>query len=393
MVLFEKCRQFPQAWEAMTNGNDPFFVPFESSDGTEALSDGRQILMMGSNNYLGLTTDPRVREAAANAVQRYGTSCTGSRALNGTLTIHGELESRLASFVSKEAALVFPTGYQVNVGVISCLVGRGEVVIADKGGHASIIDGCQLAAGELRRFTHNNMTSLNRILGNIKKEVGKLVVVDGVYSMTGDLAPLPSLTEICERHGAQLMVDDAHGLGVLGQGRGTTAHFGLTDKVDLIMGTFSKSFASIGGFIAGQHDVLNYIQHLARSFVFSASLPASNVAAVLKALDIIEAEPERVQQLWSNAEKMRSGLQKLGYNTSCSSTPIIPIIIGDLERTLMAWKMCFERGVYVNAVIPPAVPAGSSLLRTSCMATHTDEQIDHALDILGEVGRKLELIQ
>ena len=391
--MFEKARQFTHAREAIAGGIYPFFVPFESSDGTEALCDGRQILMMGSNNYLGLTTDPRVREAAAKAIQRYGTSCTGSRALNGTLTIHGELESRLASFVSKDAALVFPTGYQVNLGVISCLVGRGEVVITDKGAHASIIDGCQLAAGELRRFTHNNMNSLNRILGNIKKEAGKLVVVDGVYSMTGDLAPLPPLVEICERHGAQLMVDDAHGLGVLGQGRGTAAHFGVTDKVDLIMGTFSKSFASIGGFIAGHTEVLNYIQHHARSFVFSASLPASNVAAVLKSLDIIEAEPERVQQLWANAEKMRSGLQKLGYNTSCSTTPIIPIMIGDHERTLMAWQMCFERGVYVNAVIPPGVPAGSSLLRTSCMATHTDEQIDRTLEVLAEVGRKLDLIQ
>jgi 8-amino-7-oxononanoate synthase len=392
MDLFEKCSQYTYAREAQAQGSYPYFVPFEDSEGTELIFQGRRILMMGSNNYLGLTTDPRVREASAKAVQRYGTSCTGSRFMNGTLTIHGELEARLANFVGKEDALVFTTGYQVNLGVISCLVGRRDVVIADKDSHASVIDGCLLAPGEMRRFSHNDPKSLEQILSNVKEGAGKLVVVEGVYSMGGDVAPLPEMVEICKRHGARLMVDDAHGFGVMGQGRGTVAHFCVTDKVDLIMGTFSKSFASIGGFIAGDSDVLHYVAHHGRAFAFSASLPAGNVAAVLKTLEIMETEPERIQQLWKNVERMRVGLKSLGYNIGSSTTPVIPIIIGDDERTLEAWKLCFEAGVYVNAVLPPGVPIGNSLLRTSYMATHTDQQIDHALDILSEVGRKLNLI-
>jgi 8-amino-7-oxononanoate synthase len=392
MDLFEKCSQYTYAREAQAQGSYPYFVPFEDSEGTELIFQGRRILMMGSNNYLGLTTDPRVREASAKAVQRYGTSCTGSRFMNGTLTIHGELEARLANFVGKEDALVFTTGYQVNLGVISCLVGRRDVVIADKDSHASVIDGCLLAPGEMRRFSHNDPKSLEQILSNVKEGAGKLVVVEGVYSMGGDVAPLPEVVEICKRHGARLMVDDAHGFGVMGQGRGTVAHFCVTDKVDLIMGTFSKSFASIGGFIAGDSDVLHYVAHHGRAFAFSASLPAGNVAAVLKTLEIMETEPERIQQLWKNVERMRAGLKSLGYNIGSSTTPVIPIIIGDDERTLEAWKLCFEAGVYVNAVLPPGVPMGNSILRTSYMATHTDQQIDHALDILSEVGRKLNLI-
>ncbi len=396
MDLFEKCRQFThamQARQAQANGVYPYFVPFEDSDGTEVVFQGRSLLMMGSNNYLGLTTDRRVQEAAAQAVRRYGTSCTGSRFLNGTLAIHCELEGRLAKFVAKEAALVFSTGYQVNLGVISGLVGRGDVAIADKESHASTIDGCRLSGGELRRFPHNDVEDLERILSSVKKAAGKLVIVDGVYSMGGDVSPLPDLTAVCQRQGARLMVDDAHSFGVLGRGRGTAAHFGVTHRVDLIMGTFSKSFASIGGFIAGDHEVLHYIQHHARSLIFSASLPASNVAAVLRALEIIETEPERLQQLWKNAEKMRTGLKRLGFNIGSSTTPIIPIIIGEDEPTFRAWELCFKAGLYVNAVVSPAVPVGSSLLRTSYMATHTDQQLDRALSILGEVGRQLGLIQ
>ena len=395
MDLFEKCHQYLEeryARQAQLRGVYPFFVPFDDSEGTEVIYQGRRILMMGSNNYLGLTTDQRVRDAASKAVQRYGTSCTGSRFLNGTLALHGELEARLAKFVGRESALVFSTGYQVNLGVISALVGRSDVVIADKECHASVIDGCLLAAGGLQRFPHNDLKALGRLLDGIKKDAGKLVIVDGVYSMSGDIAPLPELIEICRHHGARLMVDDAHSFGVLGQGRGTAAHYGVTDKVDLVMGTFSKSFASIGGFIAGDHEVLHYIQHHARPFIFSASLPASNVAAVLKALDIIESEPQRIQQLWNNAEKWQGGLQGLGYNIGCSSTPIIPIIIGDDQRTFMAWQQCFEAGLYVNPVVSPAVPNGHSLLRTSCMTTHTDEQLDRGLHILADVGRRLELI-
>ncbi len=392
MDLFEKCRQYTAAREMQAAGLYPYFLPLEDTEGTEVVIDGRRILMIGSNNYLGLTTDPRVRQAALDAVKRYGTSCTGSRFLNGTLALHKELETRLAVFVGKEAALVFSTGYQVNLGVISCLIGRGETVVTDKDDHASIVDGCRLAMGQTRRFNHNDLEHLERVLGMIDEKIGRMVVVDGVYSMGGDLAPLPEICPICEKYGARLMVDDAHSLGVMGGGRGTAAHFGVTDHVDLIMGTFSKSFASLGGFIAGAEDVVHYIQHNARSMIFSASMPASNVAAVLAALDIMENEPEHVERLWEVTERMRTGLQAMGFDTCASVTPIIPIIIGGMEETFMAWKMCFEAGLYTNAVVSPAVPPDMCLLRTSYMATHTDEQIDRALNILGEVGRKLNLI-
>lgn len=392
MDIFDKAFNYTAAREMQAVGLYPYFLPLEDTEGTEVVIDGRRILMIGSNNYLGLTTDPRVRKAAMEAVARYGTSCTGSRFLNGTLALHKEAEARLANYVGKEAALVFSTGYQVNLGVISCLVGRGEVVIADKDDHASIVDGCMLALGELRRFSHNDLGHLDRVLSNLEPEVGRMVVVDGVYSMGGDLAPLPELVEICQRHKARLMVDDAHSIGVMGGGRGTAAHFGVTDQVDLIMGTFSKSFASLGGFIAGDESVIHYIQHNARSLIFSASMPASNVAAVLAALDIMENEPELVDRLWEITERMRAGLKQLGFRMGPSCTPIIPIIIGEMEQTFIAWKMCFEAGLYTNAVVAPAVPPDQCLLRTSYMASHTDEQIDRALNILGQVGRELGLI-
>jgi 8-amino-7-oxononanoate synthase len=392
MDVFDKCYQYTEARAVQALGLYPYFLPLEDTEGTEVIIDGRRILMIGSNNYLGLTTDPRVRQAAIDAVKRYGTSCTGSRFLNGTLALHQELEARLAAFVNKDAALVFSTGFQVNLGVISCLVGRGDVVVADKDDHASIVDGCMLAMGEMRRFSHNDLEHLNRVLGKIDQDTGKLVVVDGVFSMGGDLAPLPEMIPICKKYGARLMVDDAHSLGVMGGGRGTSAHFGVTDDVDLIMGTFSKSFASLGGFIAGDEDVVHFIQHHARAIIFSASMPASNVAAVLAALDIMETEPEHCERLWDVTERMRTGLNEMGFNTLASVTPIIPIIIGEMEQTFLAWKMCFEKGLYTNAVISPAVPPDQCLLRTSYMATHTNEQIDRALNILGEVGREFNLI-
>lgn len=392
MDIFEKCRSYTEARTAQQAGLYPYFLPLEDTEGTEVVIGGRRVLMIGSNNYLGLTTDPRVRHASIEAVRRYGTSCTGSRFLNGTLALHQEAEQRLAAFVGKPAALVFSTGFQVNLGVISCLVGRGDVVVADKDDHASIVDGCRLALGEMRRFNHNDLDHLDRVLSQVGERAGRLVVVDGVYSMGGDLAPLPGLIETCRRHGARLMVDDAHSLGVMGKGRGTAAHFGVTDQVDLIMGTFSKSFASLGGFIAGDEDVIHYIQHHARSLIFSASMPAANVAAVLAALDIIESEPERIERLWEVTERMRAGLRSLGFNMGPSVTPIIPIVIGDQMTTLMAWKKCFEKGLYTNAVLAPAVPPDQCLLRTSYMATHTDEQIDRALNILADVGREMGLI-
>ncbi len=392
MDIFQKCAEYMDARMAQAAGLYPYFLPLEDTEGSEVTIAGRRILMIGSNNYLGLTTDARVRQAAIEATRRYGTSCTGSRFLNGTLALHQELERRLAAFVHKPAALVFSTGFQVNLGVISCLVGRGDVVVADKDDHASIVDGCLLALGELRRFNHNDLPHLDRVLAGIDDKAGRLVVVDGVYSMGGDLAPLPEMVPILKKHGARLMVDDAHSLGVMGAGRGTAAHFGLTDQVDLIMGTFSKSFASLGGFIAGDEEVVHFIQHHARSLIFSASMPPSNVAAVLAALDIMETEPERVDRLWAVTERMRAGLVRLGFNMGPSVTPIIPILVGERDTTLMAWKMCFEKGLYTNAVISPAVPPDQCLLRTSYMATHTDEQIDRALNILGEVGRELQLI-
>lgn len=392
MDLFDKMRTFTRAKEAMEMGWYPYFQPLSDSEGTIAIFKGKEVVMIGSNNYLGLTTHPKVRQAAIDAIERFGTSCTGSRFLNGTLEFHLELDRRLAAFVGKEAALVFPTGYQTNVGTISALVQKGDYVIIDKDDHASIVDGCFMSRGEMRRFSHNDPDSLDRTLSRLPEDAGKLVVVDGVYSMGGDIAPLPQLVEIAKRYGARIMVDDAHSLGVLADGRGTAAHFGLTDEVDLIMGTFSKSFASIGGFIAGSADAMHYIQHHARALMFSASLPAPNAAAVLAALTIIETEPEHVQRLWDNANYMRAGLDRLGYDTGPSETPIIPLVIRDEYRTVLAWHALIENGVYTNPVVPPGVPPNGSLLRTSYMATHTKEHLDRALHGLEIVGRNLDLI-
>jgi len=393
MDIFDKAYNWTEADLAREMGLYPYFLPLEDTEGTEVVVEGRKILMIGSNNYLGLTTDPRVREAAIEAVKRYGTSCTGSRFLNGTLALHQEAEERLAEYVGMEAALVFSTGYQVNLGTISAIIERGDVVVLDKDDHASIVDGAMLALGEVRRFAHNDMDHLDRVLGKIDDDTGVLVVVDGVYSMGGDLAPLPEIIPLVKKHGARLMVDDAHSIGVMGAGRGTPAHFDVTEDVDLIMGTFSKSFASLGGFIAGEAEVMDFIQHRARSFIFSASMPAANVAAVLAALEIMKNEPERIDRLWEVTARMRAGLKEMGFEMGPSTTPIIPIMVGEMNKTLMAWKMCFDAGLYTNAVVPPGVPYDQCLLRTSYMATHTDEQIDRALNILGEVGRELELIE
>ncbi|MBK8032504.1 MAG: aminotransferase class I/II-fold pyridoxal phosphate-dependent enzyme [Anaerolineae bacterium] len=376
----------------MELGIYPYFRALSTTEGAVAQFEGREVVMIGSNNYLGLTTDPRVRQAAIEAVETYGTSVTGSRFLNGTLELHLELDKRLAKFVHKEAALVFSTGYQTNVGVITALVQKGDYVIIDKDDHASIVDGCMMCRGEMKRFRHNDISSLEDVLSKLPADAGKLVVVDGVYSMGGDIAPLPEIVDICKRYGARIMVDDAHGIGVTGGGRGTAEHFGLTDQVDLIMGTFSKSFASIGGFIAGDADVVHYIQHHARSLIFSAALTAGQAAAALKALDIMETEPEHVESLWRNAEYMRKGLHELGYNTGKSNTPIIPIIIGDVFRTIMAWHALIEENVYTNPVLPPGVPPGSSLLRTSYMASHRQEHLDRALKGFAAVGERLDLV-
>lgn len=394
--IFDKTRSFTRAKEAMALGLYPFFQPLADSDATTAIFKGKEVVMIGSNNYLGLTTHPKVKQASIEAVEKFGTSCTGSRFLNGTLEFHLELDRRLAQFVGKEAAIVFSTGYQTNVGTISALVQRGDFAILDKDDHASIVDGCFLARGmsqaDMRRFNHNDLDSLEAALRRLPEDSGKLVIVDGVYSMAGDIAPLPEIVEISKKYGARIMVDDAHSIGVLADGHGTAAHFDLTDEVDLIMGTFSKSLASIGGFIAGDADTIHYIQHHARSFAFSASLPAGNAAAVLAALDIIESEPEHVQRLWDNAEYMRAGLKRLGYDTGTSNTPVIPLFIRDDYRTVLAWHALIEEGVYTNPVVAPGVPPNSALLRTSYMATHTTDHLDRALRALEVVGHNLDLI-
>ena len=396
MDLFQKVREselMRDARDAIATGIYPYFKPLEDTEGAEVVMDGRRIIMIGSNNYLGLTTHPKVREAAIAAIQRYGTSCTGSRFLNGTLALHHELEHKLAEFVGKQAALVFSTGMQVNLGVISALVQRGDVVIIDKEDHASIVDGCKLAFGEMKRFPHNDLKALERVLQSIPQAKGTLVVVDGVYSMGGDIAPLPELIEICRKHGARLMVDDAHASGVLGScGRGTADHFGLTGQVDLIMSTFSKSFASLGGFIAGDDDVIFYIKHHARSLIFSAAIPAANAASVLAALEVMQAEPERVTRVNAIGERVRRELKGMGFDVGPSQTPIVPVIIGGRDRTVMAWNMLYQAGLYTNCVLTPAVPQGMDLLRTSYMATHTDAQIDRVLEIFYTVGKQIELI-
>jgi 8-amino-7-oxononanoate synthase len=388
MDLFEKCKEFTRAREAMDAGYYPYFIPLDQTEGTEVVINGKRLIMIGSNNYLGLTTHPKVRQAAINAIREYGTSCTGSRFLNGNLKMHKELEARLAAYVQKEAALVFSTGFQTNLGAISALVGRNDVVITDREDHASIVDGCRLSYGEMKRFRHSDMADLERVLA-ASGDAAKLVVVDGIFSMGGDIAPLPEIIPLCKKYGARLMVDDAHSIGVLGGGRGTGVHFGMNDGVDLIMGTFSKSFASLGGFLAGDEEVIHYIQHMARSLIFSASMPPSNTAAVLAALDVMENEPERIERLWAIARKMREGYRQLGFNTGKSETPVIPIYIGDDMKTIFAWKALFDAGVYTNPVIPPAVPPDQSLLRTSYMATHTDEQMDRVLATFSKVGKEL----
>ncbi len=394
MDLFDKCKSFTRAREAMAAGYYPYFQPIESGAANEVVIRGKKVIMIGSNNYMGLTQDPRVKEAAVKAVQKYGSGCTGSRYLNGTLDIHVELEERLAAFMKREAALVFSTGMQTNLGTISAIAGKDDLIFGDRDNHASIVDACRLSFAKLVKFRHNDMNDLERLLERFKDHAGgKLIVVDGVFSMGGDIVNLPRLVELARKYGARVMVDDAHSTGVLGaNGRGTGEHFGLEDKVDIVMSTFSKSFASIGGFIAADEDVIHYIKHMARSFIFSASPPPAAVATVLACLDIIINEPERREKLWANVRKMKNGFQELGFNTGNSETPIIPIIIGDDMKTFVLWHRLFVDSVFTNPVVSPAVPPGMSLLRTSYMATHTDEELDIVLEKFKVHGKALGII-
>lgn len=391
--LFDKVSSFTTAKEAMALGIYPYFRALSDSEGVTATFEGKDVVMLGSNNYLGLTTDERVRQAAIEAIERYGTSVTGSRFLNGTLELHLELERRLAQFVDKEAALIFSTGYQTNLGTVAAIVGKNDFVILDKEAHASTVDGGFMSRGQMKRFKHNDVNDLERVLSKLPESAGKLVIVDGVYSMGGDLACLHEIIAVCKRYDARVMVDDAHGIGVTGGGRGTSIQMGVNDDVDLIMGTFSKSFASVGGFIAGDKDIIHYIQHHARPLIFSASLPAPNTAAVMAALDIMETEPWHVETLWKNASYMRAGLKELGYNVGNSVTPIIPVIIGEMYRTGITWAALIEEGVYTNPVVPPATPPNQSLLRTSYTATQTQAHLDRALAAFKIVGERLDLIE
>ncbi|NOZ03548.1 MAG: aminotransferase class I/II-fold pyridoxal phosphate-dependent enzyme [FCB group bacterium] len=391
--VFTKMYAFTRAKTARALGYYPYFPNIEASDATVVTIDGQKKIMLGSNNYLGLTNHPEVVEAGVNALCQYGAGLTGSRFLNGNLILHEKLEHKLAAFVGKESALVFSTGFGVNLGVIAATVGSSDLLFSDEYNHASIVDGSRFSRVKVVKFKHNDMADLERKMKAAEPDRARFLVSDGIFSMEGDIVPLPELVRIAHKFGARVMIDDAHSLGVLGpRGNGTAAHFGLTKKVDLIMGTFSKSLAGVGGFIAGDEPVIDYLKHHTRTMIFTAALPPANVATVSKALDIIIDEPERREQLMDNARYMRENLQSLGYNTGNSSTPIIPIIIGSEMKTFQVWKDLLAAGVYTNPIIPNAVPRGRSLLRTSYMATHTKDQLDFCLEKFQKIGKKHRII-
>ncbi len=392
--VFDKAYAWKDYKIAKATGLYPYFRPIEASyNSTEVEMDGRRVIMCGSNNYLGLAQDGRVKEAALNALKKFGTTCSGSRLVNGTLSLHDELEQRLAKFLNREAALVVSTGFQTNLAVLSAILGRHDIVFSDRGNHASLLDGIRLSFGEEKKFRHGDMEHLEKLLQAADPDSGKLIVTDGVFSMEGDLCNLPKLVELAQRFKARVMVDDAHGFGVLGEhGRGTAEHFGLDAQTDLVMCTFSKSLASLGGAIAGPFDVINWIKHKARAVVFSAAVTPSSAAAALKALEIIEAEPQRRKRLLDIAEKMHNGFRAMGFDTGVSVTPVVPVLVGDQVKCFRFWKALFEAGVYTNPVIPPAVEPSHALLRTSYMATHTDEQLDRVLETFERIGRKMGII-
>lgn len=394
MDLFDKCLEYyPVVEQAKMTGFYPYFRALDTEPDRRVMIKGKELIMLGSNNYLGLTTHPKVKEAAIKAIQKYGTGCTGSRFLNGTLDLHEELENKLAEFLRQDDCIVFSTGYQTNLGVISALVRKGDYAIVDKLDHASIIDGCQMSFGQSVRFKHNDIPSLEKVLSNLDKDCGKLIVVDGIFSMEGDIIDLPNIVKVAKKYNVKIMVDDAHSVGVLGsRGAGAADYFNLESEVDLIMGTFSKSFATIGGYVAGAHKVITFIRHQARSLIFSASIPPPAVATALAVLEIIKNEPERRKKLWDNANKMLKGFKEMGYNTETSCTPVIPLHIGEYTKAINFWHDLYEAGIFTNPVIPPAVPPGRSLIRTSYMATHTDEDLDEALEIFERVGKKSEII-
>ena len=387
------CASYTLADEVKAQGIYPYYRPIESGQDPVVKMNGRNVLLFGSNSYLGLSDDPRLKEAAIEAIRKYGTSCSGSRFLNGTLDIHLALEEKLARLVGKEEAVTYSTGFQVNLGVVSSLGFRDGYIFLDALDHACIIDGSRLSYSRVLKFPHNDTAALEKRLALAPIDAPKLIVVDGIYSMEGDLAPLPALVELCRKYDASLMVDDAHGLGVVGEcGRGTANHFGLTDSVDLIMGTFSKSFGSLGGFIAGDHEVLNFLKHNSRTLIFSASMPPANVAAVSRAIDIMLSEPERIEHLWDLTRHAHAEFKSRGFDIGHTESPIIPLFVRDFNKCLKAVKMALDEGVFITPVIPPAVPEDSVIVRFALMATHTMEQLDEAIDKLTSIFRKLEII-
>jgi len=392
-LLHEKLSKFTRAEEVKKAGLYPYFRVIESDQDTEVMINGKKVLMFGSNSYLGLTNHPAIKKASIAAVNKYGCGCAGSRFLNGTLDIHLELENKLAEFVGKEAALVFSTGFQVNLGVIPALLGRHDYLILDELDHASIIEGARLSFGRTLKYRHNDLESLEKLLQSCDTDKIKLIVTEGIFSMDGDIVNLPGIMQLAEKYGAQVMIDDAHSLGVIGEGgRGASSHFNLTDKTDLIMGTFSKSLASIGGFIAASQTTINFLKHHARSLIFSASISPAATASVIAALDVMKNEPERIEQLWANTYFALSELKRLGFDTGCSQTPIIPILIRDDLKTFQLSKILLDEGIFVNPVTSPAVAKEDSLIRFSLMATHTKEQIEKAIEKLYAVSKKLNII-
>ena len=392
-LLQDKLAKYDLPQKIKAKGVYPYFRCIESEQDTEVQMSGKKVLMFGSNSYLGLTSHPKVIEAAVEATRKYGTGCAGSRFLNGTLDLHLQLEKELAEFVGKEDAIIYSTGFQVNLGVVSCVTGREDYIICDELDHASIVEGRRLSFSTVYKFRHNNMESLENELKKCRPESVKLIVVDGVFSMEGDIANLPEIVRLSKKYNASIMVDEAHGLGVLGDhGRGTCNHFGVTDDVDLIMGTFSKSLAAIGGFIAADKSVINYLRHNSRSYIFSASNTPAATAAARAALEIMKTEPQRLEHLWENTNYALKCFRDLGFEIGSTATPIIPLYVRDMEKTFLVTKMLFDEGVFVNPVVPPACSPNDTLIRFSLMATHTKEQIDIAVEKLFKCFKALDLL-
>ncbi|MGX5687533.1 serine palmitoyltransferase [Arcticibacter tournemirensis] len=390
--LQDRVLSFTEALEIKRKGMYPYFRPIESGQDTKVFINGKEVLMFGSNSYLGLTSHPKIKEASKRAIDKYGTGCAGSRFLNGTLDIHLELERRLAQYVGKESSVIFSTGFQVNLGVLSCITNRNDYLILDEYNHASIIDGSRLSFSRTIKYAHNDMNDLRAKLSLLPEDAAKVIAVDGIFSMEGDIVKLPEIVDLANEFGANIFVDDAHSLGVIGlNGAGTASHFNLTDEVDLIMGTFSKSLASLGGFIASDEATIDYIRHRARSLLFSASMTPASVASVLAALDIIEEEPYIIDKLWDNTNYAKKLLLESGFDLGATESPILPIYIRDNDKTFQVTNLLQDYGVFVNPVVSPAVPSDSSLLRFSLMATHTFEQIEEAVEKLSMAFRKVEV--